>query len=476
MKITRKFGLVIAVLALFLITPMVGVQAETKEIIAEGTYVMGDGETPGVAQERALVEAKRLAVEQAGTYLESFTEVRNLQLSKDEIRVITSGVTETTVIDKKREVVGGDAIRFWVKVRCVVNTDNIQTMKARLQDRQAVETLKKVQEDYDRVAKENAELKQQLQAAKTDQERKQAETRITQNEQAFTAVQWFEKGYDYQVNKKDYDTAIVAYSQAIALNPGFAEAYDNRGSAYYDKSQYDRAIADYDQAIALDPRYAGAYNNRGTAYSGKGQYDRAIADYDQAIALDQQYANAYYNRGNSNYYKGQYDRAITDYDQAIALNPQDATVYYNRGNTYNAKGQYDRAIADYTQAIALNPQDAATYHNRGLAYHNKGLYYLAITDYDRAITLDPQLSQAYYNRGFAYADKGQYDLAIADYDQAIALNLRYFQAYFNKGIACEKVGRTREAISAYRQFIAFAPPQDAQRIEQVRWRIVALGG
>ena len=41
----------------------------------------------------------------------------------------------------------------------MVNTDDIHTMKARLQDRQAEETWKKVQADYGRIAKENASLR-----------------------------------------------------------------------------------------------------------------------------------------------------------------------------------------------------------------------------------------------------------------------------------------------------------------------------
>ena len=59
------------------------------------------------------------------------------------------------------------------------------------------------------------------------------------------------------------------------------------------RGDYDRAIQDYDQAIQLDPKYANAYSNRGDAYYTKGDYDRAIQDYDQAIKLDPKYADAY---------------------------------------------------------------------------------------------------------------------------------------------------------------------------------------
>jgi hypothetical protein len=54
-------------------------------------------------------------------------------------------------------------------------------------------------------------------------------------------------------------------------------------------------VVDYDHALALDPQYAAAYNNRGVARKAQGDLAAAIADYDQALALDPQYAAAYYN-------------------------------------------------------------------------------------------------------------------------------------------------------------------------------------
>ena len=56
-------------------------------------------------------------------------------------------------------------------------------------------------------------------------------------------------------------------------------AYDlfNRGNAYVEKGEHDRAIIDYTFAIQLDPGYADAYDARGVAYTEKGSYDRAIA-------------------------------------------------------------------------------------------------------------------------------------------------------------------------------------------------------
>lgn len=74
-----------------------------------------------------------------------------------------------------------------------------------------------------------------------------------------TAIQWYQKGYDYQMNEKDYDNAIFAYNKAIELNPQLAEAYNNRGIIYNSKGQYDLAIIDYNKVIELNPQNAKTY-------------------------------------------------------------------------------------------------------------------------------------------------------------------------------------------------------------------------
>ena len=241
------------IIAVFLFFPSLGF-AETKEIISEGTYNMGDGETPSVAESRALLQAKRTALEQAGTYVESWTKVENLQLTKDEIQVLASGIMEVEILDKKRTVVG-DGFHFWVQIKARVNPDKIEEMAKRVKEKSVVEDYKKIQEAYDKSQREIEELKKQLAGAKGEKEKKQVEAKITDEERLLQANEWFEKGYEYGING-EHDKAIEAFTSVIALDPNFSEAYGNRGNVYADKGQYDRAIEDYNKAIAIDPNDA----------------------------------------------------------------------------------------------------------------------------------------------------------------------------------------------------------------------------
>jgi len=116
-----------------------------------------------------------------------------------------------------------------------------------------------------------------------------------ESEPSLTAIQWFNKGYDYDV-QEDYDNAIFAYTKAIELNPHDGDAYTNRGAVYDTKGEYDLAITDYTKAIELNPEDMDTYNNRGNVYLNKDQYDLAISDYDKMIELNPQAVDAYINK------------------------------------------------------------------------------------------------------------------------------------------------------------------------------------
>jgi tetratricopeptide (TPR) repeat protein len=169
------------------------------------------------------------------------------------------------------------------------------------------------------------------------------------------------------------------------------------------RASIDKAIADYTNAIEIYPEYANAYYNRGIAWYDKGEYDNAIADYTRALALAAKDAKAYHRRSLAWRKKGDHDKAIRLYTKAIARGELSRQilrlVYVSRGEAWNLKGDYDRAIADYTKAIASGElsQEALSqaYNNRGSAWDHKGDFDKAIADYTKTIEIDPRYAKAY---------------------------------------------------------------------------------
>ena len=218
--------------------------------------------------------------------------------------------------------------------------------------------------------------------------------------------------------KTNLEEVFLAYDEAIRLNPGFTNAYNNRGLAKAEQGRYEDAITDYDEAIRLKPDDADIYSNRGLAKAEQGRYEDAIADYDKAIRLNPGLAGAYSNRGNAKAKQGRYEDAIADHDKAIRLNPGLAGAYSNRGNAKAKLGRYKDAITDFNEAIRLKSDDADAYSNRGLAKAEQGQYEDAIGDYDKAIRLNPDDADAYNKRGIAKAELGHIAEARADFKKA----------------------------------------------------------
>lgn len=71
-----------------------------------------------------------------------------------------------------------------------------------------------------------------------------------------TAADWNALGGTY-LNEGRYDLAIKAFDQAIAIEPGYARAYFNKGQALAKLGRHSEAIDAYNRAIELDPALKG---------------------------------------------------------------------------------------------------------------------------------------------------------------------------------------------------------------------------
>jgi len=90
---------------------------------------------------------------------------------------------------------------------------------------------------------------------------------------------------------KKYDDGFALYNKAIDLNIHFAEAYFQRAEnrmlhAVVDADILRKAIRDCNIAIALKPGYAQAYVRRGFTYLLKRNSHAACADFKKAKNLD----------------------------------------------------------------------------------------------------------------------------------------------------------------------------------------------
>jgi len=412
----RKVRAVAVVLAAIIAMsfPFTSYAEEVKEIIAEGEYIMGDGETMSVAEERAQKNAARSAAEQAGAFVKSYTKVKNLTLRSDVIEVVANHTMKISILNKRREM-RGDAVRFYVKIKAVMSAKDIDDNLKKLQsDGSIVDAYKKLQADFDRQKKEMDALKTQL-ASAAGGEKKTILARIGNDERRFKANLWLEEAQkrSWPSNKAEWQRAIDAYTKAIELNPDLVDAYLGRGKMLLgDKEEWkvenagtlpDRALSDYNRAIELDTRNPRAYHGRMEALNAWAQTERrkdaaltelsakmdrlaekgdkeALNESEIKLMLD---LNAAMHRIDDKYLS----RAFQDIDRAISLKPDEPSFYEARAILYAhaddcwlktiaklKKASCDRAIADMTKAIAL----ASTLPDRSpfsTLYARRGMFY-----------------------------------------------------------------------------------------------------
>ena len=70
--------------------------------------------------------------------------------------------------------------------------------------------------------------------------------------------------------------ATSDYRRALELEPNFAEAHYNMGSALKSQGRLDEAVGCYRRALELKPDYASALNNLGNALKDQGRLNEAL--------------------------------------------------------------------------------------------------------------------------------------------------------------------------------------------------------
>jgi serine/threonine protein kinase/Flp pilus assembly protein TadD len=136
----------------------------------------------------------------------------------------------------------------------------------------------------------------------------------------------------------------------------------NRGNDAFNNRNYQGAISEYTQAIELDPDFAEAYLKRADTYATLGFGSNAEQDRKTAKQLGlstpaspfSAAAKGHLNRGNDAFNNRNYQEAIGEYTQAIELDPDFAEAYLKRVDTYATLGFGSNAEQDRKKAEELH--------------------------------------------------------------------------------------------------------------------------
>jgi len=141
-----------------------------RVVTASGEYRMGDHDTKNDATRMAVEAAKRQALEQVATYLESITEVTGMELTRDEIRTYTAGIV--MVVDQKiSTTLDGDTVVIRADLTAQVDPDEVAQAIMALRENESAKTeLLGLRSETDQLRRQLDAANQMLAAAVSPEE------------------------------------------------------------------------------------------------------------------------------------------------------------------------------------------------------------------------------------------------------------------------------------------------------------------
>jgi Skp family chaperone for outer membrane proteins len=105
--------------------------AKIETIFADHKHVMGDNDSKNDARRMCFLEAKRKVLKKAGTYIESHTQAKNYQLTKDEINSYASALLKVETVKEEWRFVG-ENLTIFMTVKAEVDTGHIEKQLAKI--------------------------------------------------------------------------------------------------------------------------------------------------------------------------------------------------------------------------------------------------------------------------------------------------------------------------------------------------------
>ena len=266
--------------------------AEVKVVEADSTYIMGDNDSKVDARRIAMQEVKRKALEIAGTYVAGMTEVKNYQLTKDEIKTYTAGVMETEVESEQMRGTT-EHPEIYIKARCTIDTGVLMKLIDRYQDNEDLkEQIESSARENEALRKERDALVQQLAAekdkAKVEETRKKLDTALAKEEtNDETTKVWTNLAYKFhendesghEVGQADLDKSARVLERAVRVNPQNARARFLLAVIYQKRGDYAAAENELRTAIQSNPSNPIPHLRLGILKRERGRYEEALQEF-----------------------------------------------------------------------------------------------------------------------------------------------------------------------------------------------------
>jgi TolB-like protein/DNA-binding winged helix-turn-helix (wHTH) protein len=203
--------------------------------------------------------------------------------------------------------------------------------------------------------------------------------------------------------------------------PGKYQAHDAYLRGIFDLSQRShqgltQAIESFSDAVSVDPKYAQAYAMLADTYNLAGQYhwmkqqdarSQGLAAARQALALEPDLPEAHAALGFSEwFYLWTPSAAEKEFRTAVALNPSNVNAHHWYAQLLMTEGRFDEAEQQMNAALDVDPRSPILRTNLGWLHYFEGHTSQAIDEINEVVRESPDFLTAHYKLWYAYSSSG----------------------------------------------------------------------
>ncbi len=199
------------------------------------------------------------------------------------------------------------------------------------------------------------------------------------------------------VNRRDWPTGVRLFRQLTRAEPANALLWIQLAEAQYGAQDYERALAAAEQLLALSPEHADGLLWKGAALSALGRRQEAIEALRAALAgAPASPVLAWLALANTYYALRLFPEAIAAYRQAEKFASHREAAQDSLGIALKDAGQFDAALQLFEAAKAKRPEDPFVWRQIGFVNAALGRSELAIAALEQSLKLDAKQAKVWH--------------------------------------------------------------------------------
>ena len=248
------------------------------------------------------------------------------------------------------------------------------------------------------------------------------------------------------------EKAIPYAQKAVELDPLDYQGYYIQGTIAIAKKDFETAILNYEKALALNPEILGIYTNLGAAYFATNQLDKAANTLLKVVEIDEENATAHYHLGNIYQIQKEYNKAFKHFQNAYN---SEASTLHLTALAYSAlkAEKIEDAIMLYKTLCVLCPEKQNFEYNLACAYLSIKNYKEAIKIFKKLVAMNPTSSAMFEKLAEVYVALGEYNDAKAIYELLIKKGKVNPELYYNYALICRQAGDNDQAVKILQKVI-----------------------